>query len=73
MRIVLVAVHGKAEIQTAHPDNVLSLHVLKGKIGLIADVKQTDADAGQIITLHDKVPYKIKALKKSLILLTVIQ
>lgn len=73
MRIVLLALHRKAEIQTAHPDNVLSIQVLKGKIGVIADVKQTDADKGQIITLHDKIPYKIKALKKSLILLTVVE
>ena len=73
MRIVLVALHKKAEIQTAHPENVLSIQVLKGKIGVIADVKQTDADKGQIIALHDKVPYKIKALKKSLILLTVVE
>ncbi|MGH2649551.1 MAG: hypothetical protein ACRDE8_18375 [Ginsengibacter sp.] len=73
MRILLVALHRKAEIQTAHPDNVLSIQVLKGKIGVIADVKQTHADKGQIITLHDKIPYKIKALKKSLILLTVVE
>jgi len=73
MRIVLVALHRKAEIQTAHPDNFLSIQVLKGRIGVVADVKQTDADKGQIITLHDKIPYKIKALKKSLILLTVVE
>ncbi|HEY5405983.1 MAG TPA: hypothetical protein VIJ92_02810 [Ginsengibacter sp.] len=73
MRIVLIALHRKAEIQTARPENVLSIQVLKGKIEVIADVKQTGADKGQIITLHDNVPYKIKALKKSLILLTVVE
>jgi quercetin dioxygenase-like cupin family protein len=73
MRIVLVALHRKAEIQTAHPDNVLSIQVLKGKISVIADEKETEADTSQIIALHDKIPYKIKALKKSLILLTVVE
>ncbi len=73
MRIVLVALHRKAEIQTAHPENVLSVHVLKGKIGVIGHEKQTDADTGQIIAMHDKIPYKIKALKKSVILLTIVE
>lgn len=73
MKIVLMALHRKAEIQTAHPENVLSIHILKGKIVVIAHDKQTDADKGQIIAMHDKIPYKIKAVKKSLVLLTVVE
>ena len=73
MKIVLMALHRKAEIQTAHPENVLSVHVLKGKIVVVADEKKTDAEKGQIIAMHDKIPYKIKAVKKSLVLLTVVE
>lgn len=73
MKIVLMALHRKAEIQTAHPENVLSVHVLKGKIFVMADEKKTDAEKGQIIAMHDKIPYKIKAVKKSLVLLTVVE
>jgi|SRR5665213_1964525 len=73
MKIVLMALHRKAEIQTAHPENVLSVHVLKGKIVVMADEKKTDAEKGQIIAMHDKIPYKIKAVKKSLVLLTVVE
>lgn len=73
MKIVLMALHRKAEVQTAHPENVLSIHVLKGKIVVVANEKETDADKGQIIAMHDKIPYKIKAVKKSLVLLTVVE
>ncbi len=73
MRIILVALHRKAEMQTEHPENILSIQVIKGKISLIANVEETHAGKEQIITLHEKIPYKIKAVKKSLILLTVVE
>ena len=73
MRIILVALHRKAEMQTEHPENILSIQVIKGKISLIANVEETHADKEQIIALHEKIPYKIKAVKKSLILLTVVE
>jgi hypothetical protein len=73
MRIVLVALHNKAEVQTARPDNLISIQVLKGKVSVIAHARETDAGRGQLVTLHDHIPYKIKALKKSLILLTLVE
>ncbi len=73
IRIVLVALHRKAEMQTEHPDHVMNIHLLKGKISLIANVSQTEVNKDQMVTLHEKVPYKIKALKKSMFVLTLVE
>ncbi len=73
MRIVLVALHRKAIMKTEHPEHILSLQVIKGKINVTADGNDIVAGKDQIITLHEKIPYQIKAVKKSLILLTVIE
>lgn len=73
IRIVLVALHRKAEMKTEHPEHIMNIHVLKGKISLIADESQTEVNKDQIITLHEKVPYRIKALKKTMFLLTIVE
>ena len=73
MRILLVALHRKAEMQTLRPENILSLQLLKGKINLTADNKSTEIHKEQILALHEKISYSIKALKKSLFLLTLVE
>lgn len=70
MRIVLVALHKKAKMETEHPENTLSLQVLKGKINVATTYASTEVDKEMILTLHEKIPYTISALKKSIFLLT---
>ncbi len=73
MRILLVALHRKAEMQTLRPENILSLQLLKGKLNLKANNESTEIHKEQILALHEKISYSIKALKKSLFLLTLVE
>jgi len=73
MRIVLTALRKKAEMETQHPDNDFSLHVIDGKILLKTDAGNVAVSSGQVVALHEKVPYTIKAVKKTMMLLTIIE
>ena len=73
MRIVLTGLRKNAEMHTQHPENVLSLHVIDGKISLKAQFKKVKISRGQILTLHENIPYSIKTLKKTMILLTIVE
>ncbi len=72
MRIVLVALHRKADMQTEHPENIISVQVLKGKIKVTTTYASTEVDKEMMFTLHAKIPYTITALKKSIFLLTLV-
>ena len=71
MRIVLVALHKNAKMETEHPENTFSLQVLKGKVNVATTYASTEVDKEMILTLHEKIPYTISALKKSIFLLTI--
>ena len=73
MRIVLTGLRKNAEMHTQHPENVLSLHVIDGKILLETQFKKVKISRGQILALHEKVPYTIKAIKKTMMLLTIVE
>ena len=73
MSIVLVALHRKADMQTEHPENIISVQVLKGKIKVTTTYASTEVDKEMMMALHEKVPYTITALKKSIFLLTVVE
>src|ERR1700730_16967703 len=64
MRIVLTGLRKNAEMHTQHPENVLSIHVIDGKISLETQFKKNKISRGQILALHEKVSYTIKAIKK---------
>ncbi len=73
MRIILVALHKKAEMTTERPENIFSLQVLDGKVKLHTDVKTIEIREDELFVLHASIPYKIEAVKKSIFLLTVIE
>lgn len=73
MRVVLVAMHKKAIMQTEKPEHIFSLQVLKGRVRLSANGNLYEAEEEQIISLHDKMSYEIKALSKTIFLLTVVE
>ena len=73
MRIVLVALHKDARMETQRPENVFSLQVLKGKVIVKTDFTTTEVDKEMMVALHDKISYTITALKKSIFLLTVVE
>ncbi len=73
MRIVLTGLRKKAEMHTQHPENVLSLHVIDGRISVKAQFKKIKISSGQMLALHEKVPYSIRATKKTMMLLTIVE
>jgi quercetin dioxygenase-like cupin family protein len=73
MRIVLTGLRKNAEMHTQHPENVLSLHVIDGEIAFKAQFKKIKLIRGQILALHEEVPYSIKAIKKTMMLLTIVE
>ncbi len=73
LRIVIVALHKDAEMHTEHPENILSIQIIKGKIKVYADDKTTVVKKDELVIVHENIPYKIQAMKKSVFLLTVVQ
>ena len=73
LRIILVAMHRKAEMTTERPENIFSLQVLDGKLKLYSSEKTTNVCEDELFVLHADIPYKIEAVKKSIFLLTVVE
>jgi quercetin dioxygenase-like cupin family protein len=73
MRIVLVAMHKKAEMTTERPENILSVQVISGKIELNTGAKTVEIKKREMFVLHANIPYKIESLKKSIFLLTIVE
>lgn len=71
LRIVLVAMHKKAEMTTDRPENVFSLQVLEGKVRLKTGRDEIEIKETQMFILHANISYKIEALKKCVFLLTI--
>ena len=73
LRIIIVALHKKAEMTTEHPENIFSLQVLNGKVKLYSNEKTIEVRKDELFVLHANIPYKIEAIKKSVFLLTVVE
>ena len=73
LRILIVALHKKAEMQTERPQNILSIQMIRGKIKLRTDEKTTTVGEEQLLVLRENISYKIEAVKKAVFLLTVVE
>lgn len=73
LRIILVAMHKKAEMTTEHPENIFSLQVLDGRVKLHSSEKTLEVREDDLFVLHANIPYKIEAIRRSVFLLTVVE
>lgn len=73
LTIVLGAMHKNAVMQTEHPQHMLSLQILNGKIKVTTDDKTTIVAKEQLFVLHENISYKIEAVKKTVFLLTIME
>ncbi len=73
LRIILVAMHKKAEMTTERPENIFSVQVISGKVKLDTAGKSFDVSEEDLLVLHPNITYKIVALKKSVFLMTVVE
>jgi quercetin dioxygenase-like cupin family protein len=73
LSIVLVAMRKNATMTTEHPENILSVQVLKGRLKLQTSGKTVEVGEENIFVLHERIPYTIEAVKKSVFLLMVVE
>ena len=73
LRIILVAMHKKAEMTTERPENIFSVQVISGKVKLNTSGKSFDVGEEDLLVLHPNITYKIVALRKSVFLMTVVE
>ncbi len=73
LRIILVAMHKKAEMTTERPENIFSIQVISGKVKLDTAGKSFDVSEEGLLVLHPNITYKIVALRKSVFLMTVVE
>lgn len=71
MRIVLIALHADAEMQTHSAEGVISVQVIDGKIKFIADIASVEVSKGQVVTLHSGLSHSVQAVEETIVLLTI--
>jgi quercetin dioxygenase-like cupin family protein len=72
LRLVLVALHAGAAINTHKADGVISVQVLEGRIRFnTQDSGQAEVGQGQVVVLHEMIPHSVYAEEESVFLLTV--
>jgi quercetin dioxygenase-like cupin family protein len=69
-RIVLIAMHGKAEIPLHRTDGQLSLQVIEGALRVHTDAQVVDLTTGGLLAVHAEIPHAIEAMRESAFLLT---
>ena len=70
MRIVLIALHAGAEMVKHTANGMISVQVLEGQIQFNTDLKSSEINKGQMLTLHERIPHSVIALKETVFLLT---
>ena len=69
-RIVIIALHEGAEMARHIADGIISVQVLEGEIQLNTDLQSVQLSKGQMLTLHERIPHSVLALKETIFLLT---
>jgi quercetin dioxygenase-like cupin family protein len=70
LRIVLIALHEGAEMARHIADGIISVQVLEGEIKFNTDLQSVQLSKGQMLTLHERIPHSVLALKETIFLLT---
>jgi quercetin dioxygenase-like cupin family protein len=70
LRIFLVALHKGAVIKKRVVPQMVSVHVLEGKMIFTTDVQTLELKAGDMIALYDAVPHSVEATEETVFLLT---
>ena len=73
MRIVLIALHAHAEMQTHTADGNLSVQVLEGTMKFTTPDESREIKKGQVVTLHGGIAHSVLATDETTFLLTIAQ
>ncbi|MEZ5016269.1 MAG: cupin domain-containing protein [Flavipsychrobacter sp.] len=71
MRMVLLGLHQDAELKEHTAPGNISVHLLEGHVSFRAEGQEVKLTAGQIVTLHAKIPHSVFAHEESVFLLTI--
>ena len=70
LRIVLIALHQGAEMARHTAGGIISLQVLEGELQFNTDTQSVELNKGQMLTLHERIPHSVRAIKETTFLLT---
>ena len=70
LRIVLIALHEGAEMTRHTANGIISLQVLEGQLQFNTDTQSVELNKGQMLTLHERIPHSVRAIKETTFLLT---
>lgn len=70
-KVVLTALHPNTEIESKQTSQWLNIHVIEGNLKVKVKRDWQILNAGQKFTLFDRSKYKLKALDKTFLLLTI--
>ena len=70
MRIVLIALHERAEMAKHKADGIISVQVLEGQLKFTTDRQSVELSKGQMLALHERIPHSVLAIKETVFLLT---
>lgn len=70
--LVLVALHKDAEVKPGNfeSDGIINLQVMDGRISFSAEKEELEINRGQMIVVHEHIPYSFRALEESICLLS---
>ena len=68
--IVLIALHGGAEMAKHTANGHISVQVLEGQIKFTTDLQSVELSKGQMLALHERIPHSVLAIKETIFLLT---
>lgn len=71
MRMVLLGLHQGAELKEHTAPGNISVHILDGHVTFRAEGQEEKLIAGQVVTLHARIPHSVYAHEESVFLLTI--
>ena len=71
LRILLIALHEGSEMARHVADGIISVQVLEGLMRFDTDQQSVALSTGQMLVLHKEIFHSVKAIRKTIFLLTV--
>ena len=70
--IVLVALHKDAEVKPGNLESaaIINLQVMEGRVTFSTTLEKLELNRGQMVVLHEHIPYSVLALEETVCLLT---
>ena len=70
--VVLTSMHEGTEIYSFQSNKAIILHIIEGRIKFYTHSDSVTLEKGQLLTLHEKIKYRLKSMEETVFILTVI-